>query len=194
MPKLPPLQWLIVGLFQVFYGFAVFALTRDYYQRRPGPATPVAATNPHVDTSRAATSPVLDRFGSGSAIPESVVQRDPVLLAQLGDERLRAGRYPEAIGVYRRVLQLKPDDVDTFNDLGLALYYSGDSAQALTVLQQGTQVNPAFQRIWLTLGFVRMKSGDAAGSATALQRAVELGADNRVGQEAQRMLDSLGRP
>ena len=35
MPKLSPIQWIIVALFLGFYGFAVFALTRDHYLRNP---------------------------------------------------------------------------------------------------------------------------------------------------------------
>ena len=35
MPKLSPLQWLLLAVFLAFYGFAVFALTRDYYIRHP---------------------------------------------------------------------------------------------------------------------------------------------------------------
>jgi hypothetical protein len=35
MPRLTPLQWSLFAVFLIFYGFAVFALTRDYYLRHP---------------------------------------------------------------------------------------------------------------------------------------------------------------
>ena len=187
MPKLTPIQWLVVAAIQIFYGYAVFALTRDYYQRRPAAAQ---APSPAVHQG----TPAVNRTVSPpSAIPESVVQRDPVLLAQEGDEHFVQRRYPEAIRIYRQVLELNPDDVDTYNDLGLALHYSGDSGQALKVLKQGVEKNPSFQRIWLTLGFVQTQTDERGEAGYAMQEAIKLDPESRVGQEAKRMLESMGQ-
>lgn len=195
MPKLSPLQWLIVAVFQIFYGFAVFALTRDYFQRRL--ATPQAAAQalPPIVAPRPRANPAPSgEFDGDSLIPESVVRQDPKLLAQLGDERFGQRRYQEAIDIYRRVLEMTPDDVDTYNDLGLALHYSGDSTQALGVLKKGVEKNPRFQRIWLTLGFVQMHTVERPEAEFALQEAVKLGADNQIGQEAKRLLGHVSAP
>jgi Flp pilus assembly protein TadD len=190
MPKLSPLQWIIVAALQVFYGFTVFALTRDYYQRRgvPPAATQAATTNPHAGAASRARP--LDM---GSAIPESVLQNDPALLAQLGDERFQQRQYQDAIRIYRRVLELKPDDVDTHNDLGLALHYAGQSEEGLRILKQGVETAPGFQRIWLTLGFVQMNTDERAEAAFALREAVRLGTDTGVAEEAKRLLAQLGQ-
>lgn len=192
MPKLSSLQWLIVALFQLFYGFAVFAVTRDYYQRQ-GAVQPaaMARTTPNPHTGQTGSGGVTRQFDAGSAIPESVVQKDPELLAQLGDERFRERRYQDAIGIYRRVLEMRPDDVDTYNDLGLALHYSGQSQAALAALKKGAETNPGFQRIWLTLGFVQMHTEERPEAKFALQEAIRLGAENGIGQEAKRMLEKL---
>jgi len=185
MPKLTPIQWLIVAAVQIFYGFAVFALTRDYYQRQqPVVQAPNQSAHPAIVRPASPT-------GGGSAIPESVVQKDPGLLAQLGDERFRQRQYPEAIRIYRQVLELDPNDVDTHNDLGLALHYSGDSAQALAVLKQGVAKDPGFQRIWLTLGFVQGNTEERDQAGYTLQEAIKLDPESEVGQEAKRLLESL---
>lgn len=197
MPRLSPLQWLIVVVFQVFYGFAVFALTRDHYQRRPAPpprvtdSAPAAAPRPVPAGDRSGGGPAI---AEASLIPESVVQNDPVLLAQLGDERFAQRRYQEAIDIYQRVLEMKPDDVDTHNDLGLALHYSGNSTRALEILKKGARLDPDFQRIWLTLGFVQLHTAERPDATVALQIAIRLGADNQVGQEAQRLLGTVEAP
>jgi predicted Zn-dependent protease len=189
MPKLSPLQWLIVALIQVFYGFAVFALTRDYYQRHPLVTAPAPVPAGHGGTPwPAAKAPPA--VPTDSAIPESVLEKDPILLAQAGDDRLAARQYGEAIRYYRQALQLKPDDVDIHNGLGLALHYSGNSVEAVRILTQGSSKDPSFQRIWLTLGFVQLQT-DRDAASLALKKAVELGADNPVGQEAKRMLGQL---
>lgn len=198
MPKLTPLQWIIVALFQVFYGFAVFALTRDYFQRQLAAGQfqnkPSTLLNPHAATPTNSAAPIARGIPSASAIPESVVQKDPVLLAQLGDERFRQRQYQDAIRIYRRVLELNPADVDTYNDLGLALHSSGESGQALEVLKQGVEKDPKFQRIWLTLGFVQMHTAERPEAGYALQEAIKLDPDNGVGQEAKRMLERLNQP
>ena len=189
MPKLTPIQWLIVAAIQLFYGFAVFALTRDYYQRQL-PVARAGAQSPHAPP---AVARPVSPTGSPSAIPESVVQKDPVLLAQVGDERFRQRLYPDAIRIYRQVLELNPNDVDTYNDLGLALHYSGDSGQALQVLKQGLEKEPGFQRIWLTLGFVQTHTNERSEAGLTLQEAIKLDPESEVGQEAKRMLESLDR-
>ncbi len=192
MPKLSAVQWLIVAAFQVFYGFAVFALTRDYYQRQ-APINVVqsqpAAQSPH--QRQPVHKPIQREYQEESLIPESVVQKDPVLMARLGDERFAQKRYGEAIEIYRRTLEMAPDDVDTHNDLGLALHYSGNSEAALAALKKGVEVNPRFQRIWLTLGFVQLNTEESDQARFAFMEAINLGADTTVGQEAKRMLDQL---
>ncbi len=195
MPKLSPIQWLIVAALQVFYGFAVFALTRDYYQHRVTQAAPTASlsrtASPHTGQASGTRGSITQQFDAGSAIPESVVQKDPALLAKLGDERFQQRQYQEAIGIYRQVLAMRSDDVDTHNDLGLALYYSGQPGQALAVLKQGAEQDPGFQRIWLTLGFVQMHTAERPEARFALQEAIKLGAGNKIAQEAERLLVKL---
>ena len=193
MPRLSPLQWLIVVVFLGFYGFAVFALTRDYYVRNP-PRTAAANT---------ATAP----HGVPGGAPPTWIQRqvqaetetarvkptgsDAVLLAQQADALFEEKRYDEAIAFYRRIIELKPDDADAYTDLGLALHYTGQSAEALKVLAQGTQKAPEFQRIWLTLGYVSANAGETAQARTALEKAQSLDPTTSVGQEAARLLGLL---
>ncbi|MFZ0788139.1 MAG: tetratricopeptide repeat protein [Chromatiaceae bacterium] len=194
MPRLTPLQWLIALIFLAFYGFAVFAVTRDYYVRHPiRPPAPVTAA-PH-DLSGSQRS-----FGIGSAleavnpIPSSIEESDPRLLEKKADSLFAERRYLEAIPVYRRILELAPGDMGASNDLGLALHYGGDTTGALELLRSASSAAPTFQRIWLTLGFVTLQSGDSAGAREILTRARDLGPDNPIGQEASRLLGTTGKP
>lgn len=185
MPKLTPLQWLIHAVLIVFFGFVVFALTRDYYIRHP--VRPPAPAQPG---HAGASAPQPSALETRSAIPQTIVETDPVLLGQQADSLLASERFAEAVPVYRRVLELTPDDVETQNDLGLALHYSGDTAGALAVLRKGAAAGPDFQRIWLTLGFVALASGDRDQARKALEQARDLGADTAIGKEAVRLLET----
>lgn len=194
MPRLTPLQWLVFAAFLAFYGFAVFALTRDYYLRYPPrPLTSAASgTQAGHGTPGAAPSTFIQREVAGLGAPAvPLTSQDPAQLNDAGDRLFGQKRYAEAIPYYRRALELDPADADASNDLGLALYYSGQSAAALEILRAGTQRAPDFQRIWLTLGFVSAGAGDQAGARAALEKARALGPDNPIGQEAQRQLDRL---
>ncbi len=196
MPKLSPLQWLLFALFLFFYGFTVFAVTRDYYLRhlaRTVAATPaVTSTAPHaVPAQSAAPAAPTSPLPPPSAIPQTITESNVQLLAQQADALFVERRYAEAIPVYRRILELSPNDVEAHNDLGLALHYAGDSNAALTLLRAGTAKDPAHQRIWLTLGFISLQAGDPTEARAALERARDLGADTGVGQEAIRLLDLI---
>jgi tetratricopeptide (TPR) repeat protein len=192
MPKLSPIQWLVFVVFLAFYGFAVFALTRDHYLRNPAP---VVAASPATRSPHGLPKPQQPRTWiqdamqpGGGAVPAVVTETNPVLLNQNADQLFSQKRYGAAIPLYRRVIELDPADVDAYNDLGLALHYSGQTDAGLDMLRAGTAKDPGFQRIWLTLGFVSSQSGDAAGARTALEKARELDPDNSIGQEAARML------
>ena len=195
MPKLSLPQWIILIAIFLFFGFVVFAVTRDYYLRHPlAPAPQAAAGGQQAATAGQARTWVSDAIRgvqTGTSIPEEVAGDDPVLLAQLGDERFEQRRFDEAIRLYERALVLDPDDVDTYNDLGLALHYLGQSERAIEVLDLGAQKGPDFQRIWLTLGFVKAKAGDPIGAQRALNEAREIEPDNDVGREAARLLGQL---
>ncbi|WP_295427763.1 tetratricopeptide repeat protein [uncultured Thiodictyon sp.] len=188
MPKLTPLHWLLAAVFLAFYGFAVFAVTRDYYVRHPvrPPAARGGGAAPagHPATRAPGAAP---RSGS-DAVPAALTETDADLLRRRADALFSEGRYRETLPVYRRILELAPEDLETRNDLGLALYYTGDASGALEQLRTATAADPRFQRGWLTLGYVTLESGDKPKAREALGRARDLGPDNPLGQEAVRLL------
>ena len=197
-PKLTPLQWLVAAGFLFFYGFAVFALTRDYYLRHPpGPAASAAApAAPHAlpagETAAlgARMRAALDG-AAGSEMPPELMDADPEVLGEQADRLFAQQRFAAAIPLYRRLLELRPDDAEASNDLGLALHYSGSSAEALTVLAEGVAEAPDFQRIRLTQGFVAAQAGQPTLAREALNAAQDMDPDSDVGKEAARLLGLL---
>ncbi|NEV62531.1 tetratricopeptide repeat protein [Thiorhodococcus minor] len=186
MPKLSALHWIALVAFLVFYGFTVFALTRDYYLRHPAPPVATTSTASAGDTPRAKVpSP------STSAIPESITESNPVLLHQQADALFVERRFPEAVRVYRRILELNPEDAEAHNDLGLALHYTGDTSAAIAQLRIAVGKAPDLQRPWLTLGFLSLQEGKDAQAKAALERARDLDPESDIGKEAVRLLGML---
>ncbi|MBS1112073.1 MAG: hypothetical protein H6Q95_365, partial [Nitrospirae bacterium] len=97
------------------------------------------------------SGPIIDTGSvkSGGIVKEVENTNDPEQLAHLGDKYFDNKRFPEAIQAYEKALKLNPKDVDTYNDLGLAFYYTARSEKAVEILRKGTEVNPSFQRVWL---------------------------------------------
>lgn len=192
MPKFSALTWLVIIVAQITYGLMVYAITRSYYEQRPVVAvtpTPSAPIAPHPMPS---PSPAGLTPGMGyTPTIEDLKEEDPKLIARLADSYFAQKNYPRAIELYERALTIDPKDVETYNDLGLALFYTGQNAQAVDILLAGIQQDGEFQRIRLSLGFILAQIGDKEGAAAAFNKAIELGAENSVGREAKRMLGEL---
>ena len=195
MPRLTPLQWSLFAVFLIFYGFAVFALTRDYYLRHPprslASADPASQAAPKTATTATPPTFIQREMLAAGAPAASPTGTDPEQLNDAGDQLFGQQRYAEAIPYYRRALELAPGDADASNDLGLALFYTGQTAEAIKVLRAGAERSRDFQRIWLTLGFVSGGAGDKATARAALEKARDLGPDTGIGQEAARQLSRL---
>lgn len=183
--------WVSMTLFQVIFGLAVFAITREYYNyepdsvsanstviRQPSLASPYGITETNPAQINAST------FGD-------IAIQDPVEISRQADEFFANGQYDRAAGLYQRLLELAPNNVDTYNNLGITLHYLGRSTEALDKLNEGVAVDATYQRIWLTLGFVNSQLGNSEQARAALTTAVKMGSDNEVGQSAVKMLENL---
>ncbi len=191
MSKLTISQWIYLAVFLVLYGLAVHGLTRAYYEPRAtqagAPSVPqTSQSRPPQPRDRLGIS--MQRLGPMPGPREELSTEDPVLLARLGDQLFEEKQYERAVTAYERAVHFNPDDVDSYNDLGLSLQYLGRSAEAVAVLKEGIARNRDYQRIHLTLGFVQLQSGNREAAVGALERAIELGPDTNVGNAARRML------
>ena len=179
--------WVSMAIFQVAFGFAVFAITRDYYMADGTAATssePAKATT--ADRFSSIDASLLDSLGSNSAFPQ-----DPIEISRRANEYFANRQYDKAANLYEKLLAMDPGNADTFNNLGLTLHYIGRSEEALQRLNEGVAVNPDYQRIWLTLGFVNSSIGNNAPAREALSTALAMDPDSEVGRSASRMLEDL---
>ncbi len=169
----------ITGLMAVFAVGGYMVGTRSTVADRPEAAgyAPVSAGEPQ-GVSR---PPILrDLEARLDANPD-----DPELLAHIGDIYFEMRDYNRAIDFYTRAVELNPDDVDSYNDLGLSNHYTGNSAKGLEIVEKGIKKNPYHQRIWLTKGFILAYGmGNLDGAREAWERAKALDPDSQVGKAA----------
>ncbi len=183
--------WISFAVFQVIFGIAVFAITRDYYIQDAGtvsdrPATIGQSASPW--TNRI-TETEIARLSS-PALTEPTLQ-NPVEISRRAEEFFAARQYERAADMYERLLAFSPDDAEIYNNLGLTLHYLGRSEEALGRLNEGVAADPQHQRIWLTLGYVNSQLGNIEQARTALTTATQIGSDESIRQSAVRMLEEL---
>lgn len=187
-----PRFWIFMALFQVTFGLAVFAVTRQIYLQDANTLT----AEPVSRNAESGQWPVSDR-GSDleqliTSVPGPADTTDPWVLADQADEAFVNQQFDQAADLYHQLLMADPNNVDTYNNLGITLHYLGRSAEALNVLNEGIAIEPGYQRIWLTLGFVNGQTGNIDEARSALATAIDLGPDTEVGQSARKMLQTLG--
>ncbi|MCF7991926.1 MAG: tetratricopeptide repeat protein [Thiohalocapsa sp.] len=191
-PRLTPLQWVVFLLFVFFYGFTVFAVTRDYYQRNPPRAAAQTAAGVSAGDASALGGRMREALSdTESSLPEDLLNANPTLISQEADRLFAERRFAQAATLYRRLIELDPADVGARNDLGLALHYAGRTPEALSMLREGADMDPDFQRIWLSLGFVAVQADATEQARAALIHARDLDPETDIGKEASRLLDLL---
>jgi tetratricopeptide (TPR) repeat protein len=110
---------------------------------------------------------------------------DPAVTEQLGHAFFEQKRFNEAVTWYKKTIELAGDDADIYNDIGLSMHYSGNSAEGLKYIDKGIEKNPYNQRIWLTKGFLMAYGmGDMNGAKAAFEKAAALDPTSQIGKAA----------
>lgn len=183
--------WIGMAVFQVAFGLAVFALTRQYYLEPPAPISgnPIPVTDSGPGWTENITAANLEQFDL--SVPSQTNMLDPVDVSRQANSYFANGQYEQAADLYEKLLEFGPDNADTYNNLGLTLHYLGRSDEALERLNEGIAAESTHQRTWLTLGFVNSQLGNTDAARTALTNAIQMGADDEIRRSATEMLDNL---
>ena len=99
------------------------------------------------------------------ALPQQIRNLQGKALALCGN-----GRWVEALPLLRKSAGLEPDDGAILNNLGVALWQSGNLREAETVLTKALERGPGNPSVWLHSGEVLCARGDWRNGADALER------------------------
>jgi tetratricopeptide (TPR) repeat protein len=183
--------WTWVLAFQVVFGLAIFAVTRNYYmQETEAGSIPTASTSQPAMQLPAGISQ-SDITGLGLPRFDESIAQDPADISRQADELFANQQYAPAAALYEQLLTFGPNNAEIHNNLGLTLHYLGRSDEALLRLNEGTAVDPEHQRIWLTLGYVNSQMGNIEQARSALTTATQIGDNESIRQSAMTMLENL---
>jgi len=94
-----------------------------------------------------------------------------------------AGKYSEAIPIYRELVRAAPNNPGLLMDLGLALDMSGDKPEAIREYQAVLKQQPGYFPALLLLGTAYLESGQPAKAIDPLERALKAQPDDFDAQE-----------
>jgi len=103
-------------------------------------------------------------------------------------------RFTDAVPFLKIAYGIKPTDADTANGYVLALAYSGNVTQALTVAREVTTKIPADANAWFNLGSLLAGSNEANAKKDAIaafRTAKELDSSGTLKAQAQQQIDTL---
>lgn len=183
--------WTLLLVFQVFFGLVVFAVTREYYLPDTAPTRGHALTAAPTASAwtRGMTAADVSRLSSPGLVEPAL--SDPAEISRQADQFFANREYQNAAQLYEQLLTFAPNDAETYNNLGLTLFYLGRSDEALRRLNEGVAKDPGHQRIWLTLGYVNSQLGNTEAARTALTNATQRGEDAAIREAALEMLEEL---
>ena len=178
-------------VFQIVFGLTIFTITRQYYIPDSDNVSnePTEISQPSFVWPDGITETNPAQLNS-STFSQSTIE-DPAEISRQAGEYFTKKQYDKAAELYERLLVLGPNNVETYNNLGITLHYTGRSNEALRRLNEGIAIDPAHQRIWLTLGFVNSQLGNTKQARAALNTAADLNASNEIGKSAIKMLADL---
>jgi tetratricopeptide (TPR) repeat protein len=183
--------WISMTVLQIVFALAVFAITRQYYVRDSEDVSTglTMIREPSIISLDRTRQP--DPLPAESPVSSRPAGGDPVEISRQADMFFAGMQYDRAADLYEQLLAFDPNNVNTYNNLGLTLHYLGKSTEALRKLNEGVAVDPTYQRIRLTLGFVNASLGNIEQARTALTAAAQMDANNEIGQSATKMLADL---
>jgi Flp pilus assembly protein TadD len=184
-------KWISVAVFQIIFGLAVFAATREYYVQVEDyvSAQPSTIVQPALAWPGGVTATEIVRLTSSTSSEPTI--QDPNEMARQADESFANKQYDRAAELYESLLKFAPNDGEIYNNLGITLHYLGRSTEALRWLNEGVAADSDNQRIWLTLGFVNSQLGNTEHARIALTTAAQTGTDESIRESALKMLDNL---
>jgi protein O-GlcNAc transferase len=105
------------------------------------------------------------------------VSQTTVTLQQALDiamEHHREGRLAEAESIYRKLLEVAPDNADVVQLLGLVTYHTGRFPEALQLMERSIAMQPQVARYYINLGPLLIDLGRFAEAAAACETAIRL--------------------
>ncbi|MBT3887304.1 MAG: glycosyltransferase family protein [Rhodospirillaceae bacterium] len=98
------------------------------------------------------------------------------IAARMNDamQRHRAGDVDGAVGIYRELVELEPENGDLWHLLGVAVHQKGNAGLAAELIETAISLNAEAPDYYANLAMVRRAMDDDDAAETALRRAIDI--------------------
>ncbi len=110
--------------------------------------------------------------------PAQGVPAEVLRLNNSGVALLEKYEYHNAVGEFRKAVQLKPDFAPSLVNLGIALYYDSDSAKAMEPLKAALKLAPAEPHAHFMLGLIYSKEYKGEGALKEFEQVLSTHPDD----------------
>ena len=136
----------------------------------------------HLAAALARNQEAMELAGGASASPDYMLNTGSVLMA--------LGRAQDALPLFARAVELRPDLALARNSLGSALAAAGRPADARRELEHAVRLDPGYAKAWNGLALLCETLGDRAAAAAAWRRLLELWPEHPTARERLRALEA----
>jgi tetratricopeptide (TPR) repeat protein len=106
-------------------------------------------------------------------VPAGLAEADAELYRQ-GRGQVRAGRFAEALAIYRELVRRQPDLPDVWAEMGALYNLTGDADHAIGAYRQVVRTRPGDGLAWYNLGALLQNQSRPAEAIPAFQEALRL--------------------
>lgn len=96
---------------------------------------------------------------TASAVQISPDGFDPAIVSKKAEEAMNSERFSEAAELYQELNLRYPDMPGLKMNLGMALYFSGRTIEALASLEKAAELDPSLESAWFFSGMANMDMG-----------------------------------
>jgi len=185
-------RWLpmaLAGIAILMVAAALVGILTKGVKERPLPEKPKGVVSAREGTGSLTTGGAAQ----GLSVPAT---KPPVDYHAEGMRKAQAGDMEEAAALFQKAVQAEPDNVNAWNNLGLALRKIGRNEQAVKAYRQAIAVKPDFALVYKNLGIVLEQMDKKQEAAQAYLKYTELNpsaADARTAQEKAEKLMGTGQ-
>jgi predicted Zn-dependent protease len=130
--------------------------------------------------------PILFLLAMVLAAPRALAQSDNLAAkSQQAKELMGAGKFADAVPLYRELNLAVANNAGLLLNLGMALHMAGEERKAIPPLEAAVKLDPNLTPAWLFLGAARLRLGEVPAGVTALKVVTRLEPEHR---EARQML------
>jgi CHAT domain-containing protein/Flp pilus assembly protein TadD len=119
----------------------------------------------------------IGRLLLGKEKNEDLGSQDAESLLNQGYELEKLGKLEEAIILYEKILEFKPDYSKAWNYRGIALLHLGKYSEAIVSYEQAVEIQPDYYQAWCNRGNVLAHLGKYSEAIASYDRALEIQPD-----------------